>query len=110
MKFPKIKEFHITPIAVIDPPLLNAAGLHAPYALRTVVELVTEDGISGVSEIPGNIEIDKALEKSRRFIIGLDPFQLNNISDATYKIKIDLMKATTIISSAKKTVDIYGGE
>ena len=37
-------------------------------------------------------------------------FQLNNISDATYKIKIDLMKANTIISSAKKTVDIYGGE
>ncbi|WP_305951756.1 glucarate dehydratase family protein [Emticicia oligotrophica] len=81
MKFPKIKEFHITPIAVIDPPLLNAAGLHAPYALRTVVELVTEDGISGVSEIPGNIEIDKALEKSRQFVIGQDPFQLNQIRD-----------------------------
>lgn len=81
MKFPKIKEFHITPIAVVDPPLLNAAGLHAPYALRTVVELVTEDGISGVSEIPGNIEIDKALEKSRQFIIGQDPFQLNQIRD-----------------------------
>ena len=81
MKFPKIKEFHITPIAVIDPPLLNAAGLHAPYALRTLVELVTEDGISGVSEIPGNIEIDKALEKSRQFIIGQDPYQLNKIRD-----------------------------
>lgn len=79
--FPKIKEFHITPIAVVDPPLLNAAGLHAPYALRTVVELVTEDGIRGVSEIPGNIEIDKALEKSRQFIIGQDPFQLNQIRD-----------------------------
>ena len=38
---PKIKEFHITPIAVTDPPLLNAAGLHAPYALRTIVELIT---------------------------------------------------------------------
>ena len=79
--FPKIKEFHITPIAVVDPPLLNAAGLHAPYALRTVVELVTEDGISGVSEIPGNIEIDRALDKSRQFVIGQDPFQLNQIRD-----------------------------
>ena len=36
-KGPKIKEFNITPIAVVDPPLLNAAGLHAPYALRTIV-------------------------------------------------------------------------
>ena len=78
---PKIKEFHITPIAVIDPPLLNAAGLHAPYALRTVVELVTDDDISGISEIPGNIEIDKALDKSRSLIIGQDPFQLNQIRD-----------------------------
>jgi glucarate dehydratase len=80
-KGPKIKEFHITPIAVIDPPLLNAAGLHAPYALRTVVELVTEDNIVGISEIPGNIDIDKALERSKRLIIGQDPFQLNHIKD-----------------------------
>jgi len=78
---PTIKEFNITPIAVVDPPLLNAAGLHAPYALRTVVELVTEDNISGISEIPGNITIDKALEKSKSLIIGQDPFQLNKIRD-----------------------------
>ncbi len=50
---PLIKEIHITPIAITDPPLLNAAGLHAPYALRTIVELVTDDQISGISEIPG---------------------------------------------------------
>ncbi len=80
-KGPKIKEFHITPIAVIDPPLLNAAGLHAPYALRTVVELVTDDSISGISEIPGNIDIDKALDKSKSLIIDQDPFQLNQIRD-----------------------------
>ena len=80
-KGPKIKEFHITPIAVVDPPLLNAAGLHAPYALRTVVELITEDNISGISEIPGNISIDKALDKSKSLIIGQDPFQLNRIKD-----------------------------
>jgi glucarate dehydratase len=80
-KGPKIKEFNITPIAVVDPPLLNAAGLHAPYALRTIVELVTDDGISGISEIPGNIEIDKALNRCKHLIIGKDPFQLNQIRD-----------------------------
>lgn len=78
---PKIKEFNITPIAVVDPPLLNAAGLHAPYALRTIVELVTDDNIVGISEIPGNIDIDKALERSKRLIIGQDSFQLNHIKD-----------------------------
>ncbi len=76
---PCIREMHITPIAIVDPPLLNAAGLHAPYALRTIVELVTEDGISGISEIPGNTAIDAALELSRDLIIGRDVFQLNQI-------------------------------
>ena len=56
----RIKEIIITPIATVDPPLLNAAGLHAPYALRTVMEIITDDHISGISEIPGNKDIDVA--------------------------------------------------
>jgi glucarate dehydratase len=65
---PRIKEIHITPIAIVDPPLLNAAGLHAPYALRTVLEIVTEDNISGISEIPGTKDIDAALEESKKLV------------------------------------------
>ncbi|GAB3251857.1 glucarate dehydratase family protein [Larkinella harenae] len=76
---PRIKEITVTPIAVVDPPLLNAAGLHAPYALRTIVELVTDDGISGISEIPGNRDIDLALEAARDLLIGKDVFQLSEI-------------------------------
>lgn len=76
---PLIKEMIITPIAIVDPPLLNAAGLHAPYALRTIVELITDDNISGISEIPGNTGIDAALESARDLLIGKDPFQLNAI-------------------------------
>ncbi len=45
---PIIKEVIITPIAIVDPPLLNAAGLHAPYALRTIVEIITDDNITGI--------------------------------------------------------------
>ncbi|RIV17596.1 glucarate dehydratase [Fibrisoma montanum] len=76
---PRINQMHITPIAIVDPPLLNAAGLHAPYALRTIVELVTDDGISGISEIPGNSSIDAALALSSDLLIGKDVFQLNEI-------------------------------
>ncbi len=76
---PRIKDIYITPIAIVDPPLLNAAGLHAPYALRTILELVTEDNISGISEIPGTKEIDAALEAARDLLIGKDVFQLNEI-------------------------------
>ena len=76
---PLIKDIFITPIAIVDPPLLNAAGLHAPYALRTIVEIVTEDNISGISEIPGTKDIDAALEESIKLLIGKDVFQLNEI-------------------------------
>lgn len=79
MEGPRIKELRVIPIAVTDPPLLNSVGVHAPYALRTVIELITDDNISGISEIPGNIEIDALLERSREVIIGADPFQLNRI-------------------------------
>lgn len=78
-KGPRIKEIHIVPIAIVDPPLLNAAGLHAPYALRTILEIVTDDHISGISEIPGTADIDAALEESKQVLIGKDVFELNDI-------------------------------
>ena len=64
---------HITPIALGDPPLLNAAGLHAPYCLRTVVELVTADGLTGLAEVPGSVAVDAALAAVRDVVIGADP-------------------------------------
>jgi glucarate dehydratase len=75
----QITEMHITPIAITDPPLLNAAGLHAPYALRIIVELVTDDNIYGLGEIPGSESTRGALEAARELVIGQDPFQLNAI-------------------------------
>ncbi len=69
----RITEMHITPIALGDPPLLNAAGLHAPYCLRTVVELRTADGLSGLAEVPGSVAVDAALAAVRDAVIGADP-------------------------------------
>jgi len=75
----KITEMNITPIAIADPPLLNAAGLHAPYALRIIVELVTDDGLVGWGEVPGSEQTRDALEQAVEYVIGKDPFQLNEI-------------------------------
>ena len=75
-----ISDIHITPVAVPDPPLLNAAGLHAPYALRLIIEIVSADGISGWGEIPGSEATRAALEVAAERIIGMDPWGLNAIS------------------------------
>jgi glucarate dehydratase len=76
---PRIKDILITPIAIVDPPLLNAAGLHAPYALRIILEIITDDQISGISEIPGTSDIEQALYEAKELLIGQDVFQLNQI-------------------------------
>jgi glucarate dehydratase len=77
-----IQDIHITPIAITDPPLLNAAGLHAPYALRTILEIVTNDGITGLGEVPGSADTTAALEAAAEVVLGHDPFQLNAIQRA----------------------------
>lgn len=75
----RIQELRVTPVAITDPPLLNAAGLHTPYALRIIVELTTADNITGISEIPGDLDTLEALNASGELIEGRDPFQLNTI-------------------------------
>ena len=75
----KIENIRITPIAVDDPPLRNAAGLHAPYALRTIVELIGDNGVIGLSEVPGSNSTTKALTDSASVLKGCDPFNINKI-------------------------------
>ncbi|MRI02230.1 glucarate dehydratase [Kriegella sp. EG-1] len=75
----KIVDIISTQIAIGDPPLLNAAGLHAPFALRIIVEIVTDEGIIGLSEIPSSEKIFLALEGLKKVLFNQDVFQLNNI-------------------------------
>jgi glucarate dehydratase len=75
----KISAMHITPIALGDPPLLNAAGLHAPYCLRTVVELQTDSGITGLAEVPGSVAVDQALSAVRDVVVGADPLNWHSL-------------------------------
>ena len=76
----RIVELNVTPIAISDPPLRTAAGLHAPYALRTIVELVTDDGITGLGETHGGTAITNDLLYARDVVVGRDPFQLTALS------------------------------
>jgi len=40
-----IERVTITPVAFRDPPLLNAVGVHEPFALRSIIQLHTNDGL-----------------------------------------------------------------
>ena len=72
----KIIDLKIHSIAIADPPLRSSYGLHAPYALRNVLELISEDHIVGIAETYGGDAPRQALEELRGQIVGADAFQL----------------------------------
>lgn len=75
----KISDLRLHPVAIADGPLRSSYGLHAPYALRTIVELKTTDGIAGISETYGGDGPLLALERMRERVVGMDPFQLTRL-------------------------------
>src|SRR4051794_12484773 len=66
----RIKEFRVPPIARPDPPLLAASGCHGPYYLRTIVEVVTADGITGVGETGGGERAVAELKRAASGMVG----------------------------------------
>lgn len=74
-----IRQVRITPIAFRDGPLLNASGIHEPWALRSIIEIETSDERVGISETYGDEPMLKALEQAKDLLIGLSPFELNQM-------------------------------
>jgi glucarate dehydratase len=72
-----LRELRVTPIAFRDPPLLNASGIHEPWALRAIVELEAADGRIGLAETYGDQTMLDALEAAKPLVRGLSPFDLN---------------------------------
>ncbi len=71
----KIAGLKVTPIALPDPPLLNASGCHGPYFLRNVVvEIETDSGVIGIGETVGGQGATNALERAGGIIKGRDAF------------------------------------
>lgn len=78
----KIIEMKVTPCALVDPPLRSAFGLHAPYALRTIIELITDDGLIGLSETHGGAAVLRDLELARPLVMGMHPAHLTRLETA----------------------------
>ena len=72
----KIKALRVHSIAIADPPLRSSYGLHAPYALRNILELESEDGIAGIAETYGGEGPADALRKIAPDVVGKDAYRL----------------------------------
>ncbi|MHC4241580.1 MAG: enolase C-terminal domain-like protein [Planctomycetota bacterium] len=75
----KITDMRVHSIAIADPPLRSSYGLHSPYALRTILEIESEDDIIGISETYGGEVPASTLEAVRQKVIGQNPYRLTGL-------------------------------
>jgi glucarate dehydratase len=71
-----VTDLRATAVAIKDPPLRSAFGLHAPFALRTIVEIETDEGIVGLGETYGGDAPLAAFAAVRSIVVGRDPYDL----------------------------------
>jgi glucarate dehydratase len=74
---PRIAATRITPIALKDPPLLNASGVHQPFALRAILEIESDDGAVGLGETYGDDPVLTRLQAVAPHLAGISPLDLN---------------------------------
>ncbi|HEU0239823.1 MAG TPA: enolase C-terminal domain-like protein [Micromonosporaceae bacterium] len=98
----------VTPVAVADPPLLTAVGVHQPYALRSIVRVRTDAGITGISEAYGDDPTLDRLHRAIPEIIGLDAFDVHGlarrVSTALAGIAPDTPTELVGVASVEKAV------
>jgi glucarate dehydratase len=78
----KITSVRVTPIAFKDPPLLNASGIHEPYALRSIIEIETACGRVGLGESYGDAPVLNDLLAAAPALVGLSVFDDNGVQRA----------------------------
>jgi glucarate dehydratase len=78
----RITGARITPVAFVDPPLLNTVGVHQPFALRAIIQLDTDAGLVGLGETYADTRHLARLTAAAQAIAGQDVFALNAIRAA----------------------------
>ena len=81
----RIRDIAITPVAFKDPPLLNAVGVHEPFALRAIVEITTDTGFLGLGETYGDAPHLSRLQLAAEALAGTDVFNINEMRQRVIK-------------------------
>ncbi|CRZ17858.1 glucarate dehydratase family protein [Mycolicibacterium neworleansense] len=82
----RITGARITPVAFADPPLLNTVGVHQPFALRAIIQLDTDAGLTGLGETYADTRHLERLSAAAGAIVGQDVFALNAIRAAIARV------------------------
>jgi glucarate dehydratase len=75
----KIKSVRVTPIAIQDPPLLNAAGIHEPWGLRSIIEVEGANGLVGLGETYGDAPVLGLLQRVAPALSGMSIWDVNGL-------------------------------
>jgi glucarate dehydratase len=104
----RVTEVVVTPIAFPDPPLLNASGVHQPWALRTIVELRCGDDLVGLGETYGDAPHLALVRRAGAAVVGADPFDLadlgRRVAGAVGEVNVPDLHGLTGGSTAEKTL------
>jgi glucarate dehydratase len=79
----RITNVIVTPVAFRDPPLLNAVGVHEPFALRSIIEVETDAGVTGLGESYGDAGHLERLRLVGDALRGVDVFATQQILATT---------------------------
>ncbi|KAB0622429.1 enolase C-terminal domain-like protein [Castellaniella defragrans] len=81
MRHPKIIDLKATTVTVpLEAPLRHANGAHWGRFVRTLVEVETDAGIVGLGELGGGGEsAEQAIRGLKPYLVGTDPFELENL-------------------------------
>jgi glucarate dehydratase len=104
----KIIDLKTRTVAIpLNAQLRHNTGVHPGYFLRTVLEVVTDEGIVGLGEVGGGDQRG-ALQKLKPRILGLDPFHLGIIKQKVLRSIYYLSNARLYAAIEMACLDIQG--
>lgn len=104
----KITDLRARTVAIpLNAKLRHNTGVHPGYFLRTVIEIVTDEGITGLGEIGGGDQ-RAAFAKLKPRILGLDPFHLGIIKQKVLRSIYYLSNGRLYAAIEMACLDIQG--
>ncbi|WP_163541975.1 enolase C-terminal domain-like protein [Occultella kanbiaonis] len=104
----KIVDLRVRTVAIpTNAKLRHNTGVHPGYFIRTILELITDEGLVGLGEVGGGDQRG-AFERLRPRIIGADPFRLELLKLKTLKAIYYLSNDRLYAAIEMACLDIQG--